>query len=60
MKNYIRLDKNIDCNYICSKVNALISSFSKELTQDSVIIIEIKNSTEYQEYPAKLEYKPID
>lgn len=58
MKNYIRLNKNIDCNYVCSKVNALISAFSKELTENSVIIVEIKNSIEYQESPPKLEYKP--
>lgn len=56
MKSYIRLDKNIDCNYICNIVNRLIQSFSSELSSDSTLIIEIKNSVEYREEPPKLEH----
>jgi hypothetical protein len=51
MHSYIKLDKNIDCNYICKLTQELISKYSQsnQLNSDSILIIEIKNITDYEE-----------
>ena len=51
MYSYIKLDKNIDCNYICKMTQELISKYSQsnQLNSDSILIIEIKNITDYEE-----------
>jgi len=51
MYSYIKLDKNIDCNYICKITQELISKYSQsnQLNSDSILIIEIKNITDYEE-----------
>jgi hypothetical protein len=51
MYSYIKLDKNIDCNYICKLTQELISKYSQsnQLNSDSILIIEIKNITDHEE-----------
>jgi hypothetical protein len=53
MYSYIKLDKNIDCNYICKLIQELISKYSQsnQLNSDSILAIEIKNVTDYEENP---------
>lgn len=45
MYAYIRLDKNIDCNYICKTVNELLTKYaqSKQITANSLITIHIQD-----------------
>lgn len=51
MYSYIKLDKNIDCNYICKLTQELISKYShsNQLNSDSILIIEIKNIIDHEE-----------
>lgn len=51
MYSYIKLDKNIDCNYICKRTKELISKYSQlnKLNSNSILVIEIKNITDYEE-----------
>jgi hypothetical protein len=52
MYSYIKLDKNIDCNYICKLTQELISKYaqSNRLNSDSVLVIEIKNIIDNEEH----------
>ena len=51
MYSYIKLDKNIDCNYICKITQELISKYgqSNQLNSNSILVIEIKSITDYEE-----------
>lgn len=57
MKTYINLNKNIDCNYICSKINHIISKYN--ITENTVLICELKDSVDEYTEPIKLEHKEI-
>ena len=51
MYSYIKLDKNIDCNYICKITQELISKYvqSNQLNNNSILVIEIKNIVDYDD-----------
>lgn len=57
---YIKLDKNIQCESICQKIQTLISQLKPE-SGESILVIDIKNiiSDDTCIIP-KIEYKNVD
>lgn len=55
MKIYINLNKNIDCNYLCSKINSILSQY--KITENTVLVCELKDCYDEQQEPIKLELK---
>lgn len=60
-KSYIRLDKPLQCEYICQEVQKLLTKFQQQGVQDftdSFLVLEIKSiSYTIDETVCKLELK---
>lgn len=57
---YIKLDKNIQCESICQKIQTLISQLKPE-SGESILVIDIKNIIhDDTSIIPKIEYKNID
>lgn len=58
MYRYIRLNKNIDCNYICKVVNELLTKYSqsKQITANSLITIHIQDVDNETNLTTNIEY----
>lgn len=61
MKIGMRLSQNIDCNYICIKIQELIQRYQKEheSSLDHILSIEIVKPQENTDLIPKIEYKNI-
>lgn len=55
----IKLDKNLDCQYLCNKIQQLINWHNKNdpITPDSILTITIKKITDSDVAPLRIEYK---
>ena len=59
MTVYIKLDKNIDCNYICKYVNDLLQKEAKNMNNDSILAITIKHDIHDSNTMELIEHKTI-
>lgn len=57
----IKLQNNLSCEYICSKVQYAINCYMKEFNDatDAMVIIDIRKPTEDTTLVPKIEFKPI-
>lgn len=55
----IKLDNNLSCDLLCKKVQDAINNYVKEFndTTDTVVVIDIKKTTENISLIPKIEYK---
>lgn len=51
------MNNNLDCNYVCHKINGLIQNYIKEhnSVENRLLVIEIKEVSDFDNTP-KLEY----
>lgn len=58
MKTFISLNKNIECNKICSIISKLINQYnnSNKNIADCILVIEVQQPIDYVDIP-KIEYK---
>ena len=62
MKTAIRLDKNLDCNYLCHVVFNALNKYQSEnaINENTILVIDIQNIAREIDLTPLLEYKNIE